>query len=636
MPRLTAVLLFAASAAGFALLPVAPLGAVQKKKAAPPPPAAGPTLATPFSFGVKHPLPLPDGALGGWLSGGSVEGTALKLPADAPAGVRWVRVATAAGVSAARPACVDPFPELAEDKANRSRDTPQTLPVPCVVTAVADTEARAFFRIPVAKGKPLTVEALARRLGSPLDPVIVLFHPDGRTVPGAYADDTPGLNGDCRVRWTPPADGFVVAEVRDSTYKGGPDFGYRLRVGDFPGATTAFPLVLMRGQTAGVGFAGPHVGDARPVTVVAPLDGAVDGVPVAPAGGWPVWVHLSDYPQAVEAEPNDTPATANPLANPGGVSARFATPNDKDHFRFAVAKGQRYAVVVQTHELNSPAEVLLRVLGPDGKPLGESDPTAPACRVEFTSAADGECVAACEHQNYLHGPSEVYHLSVRAVGPDFAVSLASDRLALPVGGVGILTPKLDRTDFAGPVTLTVVGDGLTGTGPADGPLGVTCSPDAKPGLRTLRLKATGVTGGVEVTRWASVAEPVRASLNGLPTVPPELGRTVAVGVLPAAAFGLTAAGPASVPAGGTIKLAVTLDRTDGFDEAVVLTLLNPPAGVTAKPVTFGDDAAEATLEVTVGGDAEVVGLAVKGTAGKAEAVALPVRVTLTKAEKAKK
>ena len=575
MRRLTAATLFAATAAGFALIPAAPLAAMQKKKKDAPPPATGPVFTMPFSHAAKTPLPLPEGVTGVWASAGTVDGAKLVVAADAPAGVRWVRVATAGGVSAPRPASVDPFPELAEVPTNRSRDTPQTLPVPCVVTGKADVEARAFFRIPVAKGKPLTVDVLARRLGSPLDPVVVLFHPDGRTVPGAYADDTPGLMGDCRVRWTPPADGFVVAEVRDSTYKGSPDFAYRLRVGDAPGATTAFPLVLLRGQTASVGFAGPQVGDAKPITVVAPLDPSLDAVAVAPAGGWPVWVKLSDVPQAVEQEPNDTPATASLIANPGGVSARFAAANDRDHFRFPVAKGQKYAVTAQTHELNSPAEVLLKVFDPAGKEVGQSDPTLPTCKVEFTAAADGECVAACEHQNYLHGPAEVYHLGVRPLRPDFAVSLASDRLTVPAGGVGLIAGiKLERlNEFTGPVTLAVVGDGLTGGGSADGPLGVTCVADAKPGIRTLRVKATGVVGGVEVVRWASVVEPVRASLNGIPTVPPELANTVAVAVLPAVPFGLAAkADAATVPAGGKLKLTVTLTRDDEFDEPVALTL----------------------------------------------------------------
>ena len=39
--------------------------------------------------------------------------------------------------------------------------------------------------------------------------------------------------------------------------------------------------------------------------------------------------------------------------------------------------------------------------------------------MEFTPAADGDYVIACEQLNYLSGPNEIYHLTVRPVTPDF-------------------------------------------------------------------------------------------------------------------------------------------------------------------------------------------------------------------------
>jgi hypothetical protein len=633
MLRRWAVLLVALIAVS--ALPPVELGAAQKKK---PAPAAdpGPVLATPFSLGASQPLVLPAGTVGTWASAGAVEGGRLKLPADAGVGTRWLRAATAAGVTPPRPVTLDVFPEVADDPKNRDRETAQELPVPGVVAGKLDAETRAFYRVAATKGKPLAVEVLARRLGSPFDPVIVLMHPDGRLIPGAYADDTPGLVGDCRVVYTPPSDGVVVAEVRDSTYKGGPDYAFRLRVGEFPGAVTAFPLVVARGQTVRVGFAGPHAADLPPVTLVAPADPAVEFASVTPVRGqpgWPVPVRLSDHPQTVEQEPNDTPETATLVTTPGGASARFATKDDADQFRFAVAKGRRYAVQVLTHEVQSPADVFLKVVGPDGKQLAESDPAQPVCRVEFAAPADGDCRAVCVHQNYLSGPAEVYHLGVRPLTPDFTVTLAGDRLTLPAGGVGIL-PAVTvnrQNEFKGPVTLTVVGDGLTGGGSADGPVGVT-STDANSGLRTARIKATATLDGAEVVRWASVADPVRAGLNGLPVVPAELATTLAVGVRPAERFKLSAtAKAASVPAGGKLTLSLTADRADGFADLLTLALVNPPPGVTAKAVTVPKGQSAAAVEVALGDDvpAGPLGLVVKATAGKTEVLALPVTVAVT-------
>src|SRR5206468_2284018 len=153
----------------------------------------------------------------------------------------------------------------------------------------------------------------------------------------------------CRLVYTPKQDGELIAEVRDTTYRGGPDFHYRLRVGDFPGATTAFPLFVQRGMSAEVTFTGPDAAGTEPVRVAMPADPAVLAVNVVPQrpdglAGWPVPVRASDRPEGVEQEPNDKPEQANKLPVPGGVSARFQGKSDLDHFKFTAKKGQRYVV----------------------------------------------------------------------------------------------------------------------------------------------------------------------------------------------------------------------------------------------------------------------------------------------------
>lgn len=477
----------------------------------------------------------------------------VELPADAAVGTHLVRVATAAGVSNPRPFAVDDLPEVAETDANRTPDKPQLVPGSCVVAGRADADAADFFRVPVKAGVAVTFEVVARRLGSPLDPVIVLRGTDGKELPGRYADDTPGLQGDARLTHTPAADCDVVVEVRDSTYRGGPDFAYRLRIGNFPGATTAFPLAVERGKTAEVGFAGPDAAGAVAVRVTAPADPLVPAVNVAPkraagVSGWPVPVRISDTPELVEAEPNDTPATATKLPVPGGVSAKFAGKNDRDHFAFPGKKGQKLVVRVLTFEVNSPAEVFVRVLDSKGTEVAKSDPTKPGTRVEFTPAADGEFVAACEHQNYLSGPTEVYHLSVRPAAPDFAVTLGAARVDVPAGAGGALTVTgVSRLNgFAGPIDLAVVGPaGLGGTltvTAAANPtpaapltLTVTATAATKPGAYAVRVRATAKIDGADAVRPAEFADVLRVTFAGLPNPPAEFAGLVGVGVTQARA-----------------------------------------------------------------------------------------------------
>src|SRR5262249_30189601 len=258
--------------------------------------------------------------------------------------------------------------------------------------------------------------------------------------------------------------GEVLVEVRDTTYRGGADYHYRLRIGDFPGATTAFPLAIERGKTTKVGFAGPGTADIPAVSVKASTNPARTTAYVAPkrpggVAGWQLPVRLSDFPETVEQEPNNEPARANKLPVPGGVSARFDKPGDVDCFAVAGKKGQKLVAAATTYEVNSPAEVFIRVLDPKGTEIAKSNPMLPAARVEFTPTEDGEYGLACEHLSYVSGPNEIYHLSVRPVTPDFDIILALDRCeAVPGGGTAVLATVNRLNGYAGPVELSILGD----------------------------------------------------------------------------------------------------------------------------------------------------------------------------------
>jgi hypothetical protein len=387
------------------------------------------------------------------------------------------------------------------------------------------------------------------------------------------------------------------------------------------------------------------------VSVADPLVSAVTVAPKRGDGvsGWPVAVRLSDFPEAVEQEPNDTPATATKMPVPGGVSAKFEGKQDLDHFAFPGKKGQKLVVTVLTTEVNSPTEVYLRILDSSGKELAKSDPTKPGTRVEFTPAADGDCVAVCEHVNYLSGPTEVYHLSVRPAVPDFAVTLGADRVEVPAGAVGVVsvTGVSRLNGFALPVELSVVGaDGVSGT--LTIPAGANPTPAAplflpvrakagtKPGAFPVRVKATAK----DLVRLAEFPDSLRTSFGNLPNPPAELAGELVVGVLPAPPFTLAVKLDAAevTKAGAVVKGTVTATRADGFAEEIALTGV-APANVTVKfkPIAKGATSAEFELTATA---AAVVGpgsLQVKGTAkagGKDVGVsAVPVPLTVVEAKK---
>ncbi|QJW95665.1 hypothetical protein [Frigoriglobus tundricola] len=524
-----------------------------------------------------------------------------------PIGLYTVRVATKNGISNARPFVVDALPLAASTAANRTKDAAQAVTVPVSVSGIITAETSEFFKVKVNANQKLTFEVLARRIGSPLDPIVVLH--DAKTkreLIDLYADDTPGLQGDCRLTHTFKEPGEILVEVRDTTHRGGGDFAYRLRIGEFPGATTAYPLAAQRGKPVTVGFAGPDAID--PVSVTAPSDSGLAAFYVAPpAGGWPLPVLLTDYPQATEQEPNDEPAKANKLPVPGGVSAKFDKAKDVDHFAITGKKGQKLAISVLTFEVNSPAEVLVRVLDAKGGQVAANNPAAPANRFEFTPAADGEYVIACEHQNFLSGPNEVYHLSVVPVGPDFTVALAFDRGEAAAGGsTGVFATVSRLNGFAGSVELTIDGDSaLSGKSALPPNQQIAFVPLAvKDGTKTggyaFRVKATASIDGATVTRYGTMTDAVKANLAGMTNPPVEMFNQCALGVVEKLPFTIKfTPEPATIEKGKAGKIVVDATRGDGADADIVLApLYLPPTIVPAiKPIPKGQTKGEIGLTV---------------------------------------
>src|SRR5262249_1033429 len=150
---------------------------------------------------------------------------------------------------------------------NRSRATAQVVPVPCVVVGKCDVvESADWYKVTVAPGQRVSFEVLGRRLGSAFDPQLTIYDPrTSREVLGGPSIHARGLQTDPRVPHTFKDAGDYLVEVRDVSYRGAPAFWYRLRIGDFPCATTPLPLAVKRGSQTTVSFAGPGVESVAPV-----------------------------------------------------------------------------------------------------------------------------------------------------------------------------------------------------------------------------------------------------------------------------------------------------------------------------------------------------------------------------------
>ncbi|MBL8867858.1 MAG: hypothetical protein JNK93_20050 [Planctomycetia bacterium] len=611
----------------------------QPKPALPTLPPQFPTLTSPANLGVR-PGATTTVTLGGTNLGDATEilvsipgakatiakdsakpasvGATVEVPKDAPVGLYQVRVVSKHGISNARPISVDDLPEVEKKPGNNKKAAPMPLPGPCVVTGAIAVESSDFYLVKVAAGQRMTFEALARRIGSPLDPVVILHDAkSGREMPALYADDTPGLQSDARVTHLFAAATEVIVEIRDTTYRGGGDYVYRLRIGDAPGATTAFPLAVEKDKTASVGFAGPGLDGVQSASVKGTgLAQLASPRRAAGAGGWSVPVLVSPHPELVEAEPNNEIAKANKIPVPGGVSGRFEQKGDFDYFAFSAKKGQKIELVARTYEINSPAEVLLKVVDAKGAELARSNPAQPTARAEFTPAADGEFFAVAEHLNYGFGPSEIYHLTVRPTAMDFEVAVGMDRIDLSASGTANL-PIVGLTRLNGfnlPIELSVVSDALTGTltiPPAANPqpatpllMRVSLKSGAKPGLVPFTVKATAKIDGKDVAKTATIAEVVRTGLAALPNIPREMTEQLYAYVAPEPLVSPTVTvEKASFDKGTSVKGKVVVKRAAGFAEEIAIAALGLPANVTAKLKPIAKGANEAEFEIVAAANA---------------------------------
>jgi hypothetical protein len=522
----------------------------------------------------------------------------VEVPKDAPLGLYPVRVATLRGMSNLRLFCVDDLPQVAEVNTNHTIAMAQAVTPPCVVVGLADAEASDYFKVTVAAGQRLSFEVLGRRLGSVFDPQLTLHDAKtGRELVGGYNNDAPGLQTDARLTYVFKTAGEYVVGLRDVSYRGGGDFHYRLRIGDFPCATTPLPLAVKRGSKTLVNFSGPMTEGVAPVEVTAPADPMTEAVWVTPRGanglsGWPVLLALSNLDEVVEQEPNNEPAKANRIPVPGAVTGRFQEKGDIDHYVLPLKKGVAYRIEAHTQEHHSPTEVYMTVRDAKGvNQLAATNPAAPP-RLDFTPPADGDFILTVEHIHGWGGPDEVYRVTVAPVEPGFELVLPTDRLDVPPGGAVAVPVYLTRQGHTGSIELSAVGAaGVAGTatigaGTAPPPnqpaatLVLTAGADQAPGPRIFRVAAKATINGKAVTQFVSVRNQVSLSLGNLPVPPRTIIRDVALAITEKPPFLLAVKfDKPATPPGTPATVTVTATRVPGFTGEIALTAAGMPPNV---------------------------------------------------------
>ncbi len=517
----------------------------------------------------------------------------ITAPSDTPAGIHGLRLVTDKGVTPLQFLVVDELATVSEQKDAGTPETAQKLELPVAVDGNLPNLGTRYYQFTAAEGQRLSFEVLSRRLGEALDPMIRLLDASGREL--AFSDDAAGQCGDSQICYTFPAAGSYLLELRDVRYQGG---NFRLRIGDFPCVSVAYPLAITRDQPATVQLAGMAAGELVPATVTAAKDAALAWLPVSlkrkdgVASGFSA-VAVVDRPQFLEAEPNNTNEQANRIETTHDINGRLETPGDIDRYVFKATKDSSLVFAGITRTQGSPTDLVISILKADGSQLARVDDTGVnegSVTVKFPE--DGDYLLVAEDLSRRGGPDHAYRVAIVPAGPSFALSCSTDTLNVPAGGSVQVTVTATRTGYAGPIELAVTGlpEGVTasksviGPGRNDAMLTLTATKEVPAGAWSLvRLTGSGNEGALLST--AEFEGALKTRFTSLRYAPPQLIEEIGVGVTSPSQFRWQAE-PATAVLGKQLSTTVKLlaERDAGFDDVIAIAI-DPakngvPAGIT--------------------------------------------------------
>ncbi len=421
----------------------------------------------------------------------------VAVAADAVPGVYWLRAHNADGASPLRPFVVGTLPELIEAEPNDEPTQAKAIDAPGVVVngRLAKAGDVDCFAVSLKQGQTLVASLDANgTLKSPMDGVLQVVSPGGFVV--EQNNDRRGM--DPQLEFTAPAAGTYV--VRLFAFPSTPDSSIRL----FGSDACVYRLTL---TTAGFAdFATPLAVDPGGGTVV--------------VTGW----NVTDAARQLTVPRGDTgpvdvfhPLLGNVVRvrrEAGAVTGRLEKAGVPFELPVAGRKGQALAVRAESRAFGLDVNPVVRVVGPDGKQLARAEPGKlhSDTSLSFTPPADGEYRVAVSDLYGAVGPRAAFLLSVAPPLPDYELTVAADRVAVPPGKTADVTVKVARRNgFSQPVE--VAAEGL--------PEGVTLTPKAVEGKTdpntvtvTLSAAKAGVRGAFRlvgrVAGESGLTRPARA------------------------------------------------------------------------------------------------------------------------------
>ena len=363
----------------------------------------------------------------------------VAAPKDA-AGIVTLRVATTNGVSDLAMLVIDKLHSIPESATNRS------VVRGLAVDGTTDELAFDYYSFEAKKGAPISIDIMASRIGSKLDPVLRILDTEKREI--AFCEDASGAARDCRIQFRPPATGKYLLEVRDIAYAGGPQYFYRLRVGEFAFVTCTFPLVAPPADELAV--LGPKGERLRRVHARGHY---------ADTGSGFVAVRTAELPaQATEREPNDNAEKALAIDIPVSLNGRFEKAEDRDWFCFTAKKDQRLVFLSRSRSVGSPCDVFLELRDKENKLIAESNPSgAPDTALTNKFDDDGHFFLVARELAGRGAPDLAYQIQISEFAPAFTLAIDEEKFEVKTGGELSVSVSCVRYEVADEIALQFPG-----------------------------------------------------------------------------------------------------------------------------------------------------------------------------------
>ncbi len=395
----------------------------------------------------------------------------LEIDGEAAVGAYPLQVESEAGLSNTLLFSVSSFPETVEKESTLKRHLPandsapnaESLVVPGTVNGTLVGADRDLYRLQLASGDNLTFEVESQRLGSAIDPAIVITDADGKTL--VRNNDAAGVGADARLRFVVPNSGTYFVEVHDARFSEQKTNFYRLKVGPVEFAEAIFPLGWTSGEKVAVELSGGSLTKPQRVETTgdrARVPGKNVSLPLPFVRG--------------EGQEKLEPTTKGPhrLADSQVVNGRISKTGETDRYSLNVKEGEEWLIETQAAGLGtSHLYTLLTLHDQNGKKLGSAGDQEPEELLSFIRARDetfgdphigfevpkGVSRIDLTMEDLLGrgGPGYGYRLVARKQPGDFVLRLDEAVVNIPQDGSTSLSVTMDRRGYEGAVRLVVEG-----------------------------------------------------------------------------------------------------------------------------------------------------------------------------------